>query len=225
MPDPAALGRLRTFSVGISHSTYLPIAIPQVIQECFDLVITKANSINDPFEQAFFLMVHIPYLQAFDDVNKRTSRLAANVPLIRKNLCPLSFIDVPEQMYINGLLGIYELNRVELLRDVFAWAYERSCNLYSRTTKAMGEPDPFRMKYRNSIRQVVGEIVRLKMNKNKAIQKIQQQSLELIAGVDQPRFIEIVERELLGLHEGNIARYELSSKEYEKWKKIWEAQG
>jgi hypothetical protein len=221
MPDPAASGRLRTFSVGISHSTYLPIAIPQVIEECFDLLISKATSIKDPFEQAFFLMVQIPYLQAFDDINKRTSRLAANIPLIRKNLCPLSFIDVPEQTYINGLLGVYELNRVELLRDVFAWAYERSCLLYSTTRKAMGEPDPFRMQYRTAIKQAVGEIVRRKMNKTQAISAIRQQAFDSIPIQDQSRFIEMVERELLSLHEGNIARYQLRPMEYENWKKSW----
>ncbi len=39
--DPAASGRLRTFAVGISHSVYVPIAIPQVIHECFDSLITQ----------------------------------------------------------------------------------------------------------------------------------------------------------------------------------------
>ena len=71
-------------------------------------------------------MVHLPYLQPFEDVNNRVSRLAANIPLIRHNLCPVSFIDVPERPYIDGLMGIYELNRIELLRDVFVWAYDRS---------------------------------------------------------------------------------------------------
>jgi len=51
-------------------------------------------------------------------VNKRVSRLAANVPLIQKNLCPLSFVDVPERDYVLGTLGVYEMTRVELLRDV-----------------------------------------------------------------------------------------------------------
>jgi Fic/DOC family len=111
LSDPAACGRLRSFPVGIEKSTYLPIAIPQVIEECFDLLIAKAKQIHDPFEQAFFLMVHLPYLQPFDDVNKRTSRLALNIPLIRNNLCPMSFIDVPQDFYINALLGVYELNR------------------------------------------------------------------------------------------------------------------
>ncbi len=221
MSDPAASGRLRAISVGISHSTYLPIAIPPVIEECFDLLISKAHAIQDPFEQAFFLMVQIPYLQAFDDVNKRTSRLAANIPLIQHNLCPLSFIDVPEQMYVNGLLGVYELNRIELLRDVFVWAYERSCNLYSTTRKAIGEPDPFRMQYRNAIRQVISEIVRQGWNKSQAVSAIRQHAGDFIPMQDQPRFIEIVERELLSLHEGNIARYQLRPMEYGHWKKSW----
>jgi hypothetical protein len=44
----------------------------------------------------------------------------------RNNLCPLSFIDVPKRAYVEGTLGVYELNRIELLRDVFVWGYERS---------------------------------------------------------------------------------------------------
>ena len=61
-------------------------------------------------------------MKPFEDVNKRVSRLAANIPLIRYNLCPLSFVDVPERAYIDGILGVYELNRIALLRDVFVWA-------------------------------------------------------------------------------------------------------
>jgi hypothetical protein len=53
-------------------------------------------------EQAFFALVHLAYLQAFEDVNKRVSRLAANIPLIRGNLCPLSFVDVPERDLVVG---------------------------------------------------------------------------------------------------------------------------
>ena len=221
MPDPAASGRLRTFSVGISHSTYLPIAIPQVINECFDLLISKAGRIKDPFEQAFFLMVHLPYLQPFDDVNKRTSRLAANISLIRSNLSPLSFIDVPEQIYISALLGVYELNRIELLRDVFVWAYERSCVLYANTRKAIGEPDPFRMQYRSEIAEAVRAIVRGKMHKSDAIALIRRLARDTIAEQDRSRFVETVERELQSLHEGNIARYQLRQAEYQGWKTSW----
>ncbi|MGZ3634074.1 MAG: hypothetical protein ACXWM7_07305, partial [Parachlamydiaceae bacterium] len=120
---------MRTKSIGITKSVYHPIVVPQVIDECFQQVIDTGKVILDPFEQAFFLMVHLPYLQPFEHVNTRVSRLTANIPLIRGNLCPLSFVNVPQKVYINGLLAIYELNRIEILRDVFEWAYERSCAL------------------------------------------------------------------------------------------------
>jgi hypothetical protein len=93
--------------------------------------------------------------------------------------------------------------------------YERSCIRYSITRKAIGEPDPFRMQYRNAIKSSVGEIVRLGMNKTQAISAIRQQAFDSIPTQDQSRFIEIVERELLSLHEGNIARYQLRPMEYE----------
>ena len=125
MADPEASGRLRRRPVDITGSVFTPPAVPQVIEECFSLILSKAGSIGDPFEKAFFLMVHLPYLQPFEDVNKRVSRLAANIPLIRADLCPLSFVDVPERAYIAGTLGVYEMTRVDLLRDVFVWAYER----------------------------------------------------------------------------------------------------
>lgn len=49
--------------------------------------------------------------------------MAASIPFIRHNLCPQSFINVPQPAYVDAMLGVYELNRVELLRDVFVWAY------------------------------------------------------------------------------------------------------
>jgi hypothetical protein len=99
----------------------------QFVEERFSLLLKKAADISDPFEQAFFVMAQIPYLQPFPDANKPVSRLAANIPLLSHSLCPLTFADVPALAYTEGTLGIYELGRVELLRDVFVWAYERSC--------------------------------------------------------------------------------------------------
>ena len=45
------------------------------------------------------MMAQIPYLQPFDNGNKRVSRLSANVALIRTNLSPLSFVDVSRNLY------------------------------------------------------------------------------------------------------------------------------
>jgi len=220
LQDPGACGRMRSIPVGISSTVYVPLAIPQLIEECFDQIIDTAQAIKNPFEQAFFLIVHLPYLQPFEDVNKRVSRLAANIPLIKENLCPLSFVDVPEKTYINGLLGIYELNRIDLMRDLFVWAYERSCSLYAATKKSLGEPDPFRLRYREQIATIIQRIVQGKMDKNEAHDSVESQKT-FVPIEDQKKFMEVIETELIGLHEGNIARYKISLKEYEKWRFIW----
>jgi Fic family protein len=220
LPDQYC-GALRQIAVGIAGSVYMPLAVPQLISECFQQVIDTATAIKDSFEQAFFLMVHLPYLQPFEDVNKRVSRLAANLPLIRDNLCPLSFVDVPEQIYINGLLGVYELNQVELLAEVFAWAYERSCLRYSAVRKTLGDPDPFRIRYRALRKETVANVVRGKMGKKSATAFIRKQAKKSVPETDQMKFIEVIETELMNLHEGNMSRYGLKPSEFENWQKGW----
>ena len=119
LPNVSDEGRLRKHAVMIGQSVYRPLSLPQRIDEEFRRLLGKVQGIEDPFEQAFFLLVHLPYLQPFADVNKRVSRVVANLPLIRANLCPLTFVGVPELAYAKGILGVYEMTRVELLRDVF----------------------------------------------------------------------------------------------------------
>jgi hypothetical protein len=221
LPDPAAPGRLRTFGVGIGKSVYTPLAMPQLIEEMFELMLAKARLILNPFEQAFFIMVHLPYLQPFEDVNKRVSRLAANIPLNRRNLVPLSFVEVPDDLYIRGLLAVYELNRVELLKDVFLWAYERSSARYAAARQTLGEPDLFRLKYRQALRGLVAQVVSTPMNKQAADNFIRN-NLENIPEKDRAKLIEYVETELLSLHEGNFARYYISPLEFSRWKEAWD---
>jgi hypothetical protein len=165
LADAGAAGRLRHIGVGIDGSVYHPLETPQVIEECFDQLLATASAIADPFEQSFFVMVQLPDLQPFDDVNKRVSRMAANIPFIRTNLSPLSFTDLPRELYTHAMLGVYELNRIELLRDAFIWAYERSAARYAAVRQSLGEPDPFRLKYRDALRAVVGEVVRGAMDR------------------------------------------------------------
>ena len=221
LADPQAGGRLRRIPVGVGGTVYHPLEVPQLIEECFGSILDVAAAIADPFEQAFFALVHLAYLQAFEDVNKRVSRLAANIPLIRGNLCPLSFVDVPERAYVEGVLGVYELNRVELLRDVFVWAYERSSARYSAVRQSLGEPDPFRLRYRVLIAEVVAAMVRAGMDRKGAAARVRQCASEQVPPVDQPRFVEVVETEIMSLHEGNIARYRLRPAEFRAWRESW----
>jgi hypothetical protein len=219
--NPAASGRLRSMAVDIGHSVYVPLAIPQLISELFDVLLEKAASIEDPFEQSFFVMVQLPYLQPFDDVNKRVSRLAANIPLVKHNLAPLSFIDVPKGLYAQGLMGVYELKRIELFRDVFLWAYERSAQRYAAIRQSMGEPDGFRLKYREEIRALIRQVIVEGMNVEAATALIGAY-IGHIPQTDRARFTEVVETELLSLHEGNFARYGVRPSEFSNWKQLWD---
>ncbi|RAJ87422.1 Fic/DOC family protein [Chitinophaga dinghuensis] len=220
LADPSASGRLRQFGVGISDSVFTPLGIPQQIEEMLDILLEKASQIEDPFEQTFFAMVHLPYLQPFDDVNKRVARLAANIPLNKHNLAPLAFVDVPQNLFINGMLAIYELNRIELLKDVFMWAYERSSVRYAALRQTLGEPDPFRLKYRDKIGAIVYEIITDVIPPEIAVMIINEKA-QILPAEDRSRFIEAVDTELLSLHEGNFARFRVRPSEFEKWRSVW----
>lgn len=217
MPDPLTCGRIRNRPVEIGGSVYLPIAMPQRLEELFNIVISMAAEIQDPFEQSFFMMVHLPYLQPFEDVNKRVSRLAANIPLIQRNLCPLSFIDVPQQAYVDAMLGVYELNRIELLRDVYVWAYERSCQQYVAVQQQLVPPDTFRLRYRNELTETVRTIVRRGQTINEAT--IRAAMPTTVTYEDQPRFVELVLTEFQTLHAGNAIRFGLRPLEFDAWTK------
>ena len=221
LPDPEAPGRLRHVAVAIGESVFHPLEMPQQIEECFDQIMAIASAITDPFEQAFFAMVQIPYLQPFDDVDKRVSRLSANIPLIRGNLSPLSFKDVPRDTYTSAMLGVYELNRTELLRDVFVWAYERSANLYAAVRQSLGEPDPFRFRHRTSLCEVIGEVIRGRMDKRQAAWHLKAWTEQNIDTPDRARFRETAESELIGVHEGNYARFRIRPSEFAEWWKAW----
>lgn len=224
LDDPNAVGRIRHIGVGIDMSVFRPLETPQVIEECFDQILATATAIKDPFEQSFFAMVQLPYLQPFDDVNKRVSRLAANIPLIKSNFSPLSFADVPKQTYTEAVLGVYELNKVDLLKDVFIWAYERSASNYAAVRQSLGEPDPFRLRYRTELRTVIAEVIRERLGRRAAANKIAAWAQGHLGERDRDIFVEVAESELLALHEGNFARYQVRPSEFAAWQKAWNEQ-
>ena len=190
--------------------------MPQQLDEALAVLLDKASQIGDPFEQSFFMMVHLPYLQPFADINKRTSRLAANLPLFGANLCPLTFVDVPEQAYSQAILGVYELTRVALLRDVFVWAYERSTQEYLAIKQDLAEPDPIRLAYRDVVRQTLREVV-IRPD-NDALTRIAQDVAARVPEVDRSAVQSLIVEELRRLHEGVLARYGLRPLEFAAWK-------
>lgn len=215
MPDPDASGRLRFRPVEIGGSVFLPMAIPQIIEDCFHEILGKASTISDPFEQAFFILVHIPYLQPFEDVNKRVSRLGANISLMKHNLCPLTFIDVPNRAYTNAILGVYEMKRLALLRDLFVWAYERSTKEYIAIRHSLADPEPFRLHYRLKLHELVSDIVRNK--RLNVLEFTRKYAKDHIDKKDQDVFIEMLQDDIKRLHSGIIARYHIRPSEFSAW--------
>ena len=222
MGDPDDSGRLRQKTVEIGGSVYVPSGFPQVVEECFRLFLEKARDIEDPFEQSFFTMVHIPYLQPFTDVNKRTARLGANIPLIKNRLCPLSFIDMSERDYIEGNLGVYELAQTSLLQDMYVWAYERSCQRYNQLKEKDRTGDPFRFKYTTALHYVTGEIIRNKLEATNAC--IAGLAAGQVADGDTGKFINLVNDELTGVQIGRLRRYRVSVEEFNAWEQHKAAQ-
>ncbi|MDR1229391.1 MAG: Fic family protein [Azoarcus sp.] len=212
--DDGVSGHLRRQPLKILGTAFHPLAMPQFIEDSFKLLLDKAGAIPDPFEQAFFLMVQIPYLQPFVDVNKQVSRLGANIPLIKHNLCPMSFLDVPGLAYTEGTLGIYEFRRVELLRDVFVWAYERSCQNYLSAAAAPPAPDPLKIRYQQELIAAVQMLVRGKMA---ATASNIRRAASAIPGQDREAFMRLLADAMKHLDEGRLARYRLKRSEYVAW--------
>lgn len=215
LPNPQDEGRIRQHAVEISLSVYRPLSTPQQIDAGLDALLAKAQQIGDAFEQSFFMMVHLPYLQPFADINKRTSRLAANLPLFRANLCPLTFLDVPEQAYSRATLGVYEMTRVELLRDLYLWAYERSTQEYLAIQQNVAEPDLLRLAWRDFIKQSIREIIT--QPELAPLASIQQAVLAHVPAPEQADVQALLIEELRRLHEGVLARYGLRPSDYAAW--------
>jgi fido (protein-threonine AMPylation protein) len=215
LPNPADEGRIRQHMVEIGACVYRPLAVPALIEELLTLLLHKAQSITDPFEQSFFIMVHLPYLQPFADVNKRSARLLANLPLFHANLCPLTFLDVPKLRYTQAMLGVYELTRVELLRDLFVWAYERSTREYVAIQQNMVQPDPLRLRYRNVIAQTIAHVVRHPAHDSLAL--IEASCAEQVLEGDRVEVRALIIDALRRLHEGVLARYGLRPSELRVW--------
>ena len=211
-------GRLRVTPVQISGSVYLPLANPQLVDECFRQVVITARHIEDPFECAFFLLVHLPYLQPFIDGNKRTARLAANLPFVVHNLVPLSFVDVPQDLFQKAYLAVYELNRLEPLRDVFAWAYQRSASRLGQVRASLGTPDPFRLEHRQALRRAVAELVRALVPPADRRAFLEGFAERELAAAARARFVAVAEIEIEALHDGTFTRYGLRPSEFERWR-------
>lgn len=172
------IGVTRQRAVAIEGSAYQPLDIPQVLNDYLSEILEKCEEISDPFEQSFFALVHIPYLQPFADGNKRTSRVMANIPLLKADLCPISFLATSKLAYTAAMLGIYELNRIEMLRDVFISTYEQTASRIHEDKDRQVAPTLLELQNRKSINNLV-EYVFLRVGTGGDIEELKEQINEI----------------------------------------------
>lgn len=211
LTNTEALGRIRESVVTITDSVYLPLQTPQILGELLKQIIEKARHIKNPIEAAFFLWMNIAYLQPFEDGNKRTSRLCANLPLLLQNCAPLSFLDVEQSDYALAVLGVYEQQNVSLAVELFAWTYRRSIDKYAVILESMGAPDQFRQRYRERLGDAVRQVVVDGLAVDLVVSGLG------IPADDREAFSELLRQELTQLESFNCARYRLGIPLAERW--------
>lgn len=216
---PELCGKLRKEEVAITGSVYTPPGDLHIIEELFGLLIEKAASIGDPFEQSMFLLLHLPYLQPFEDVNKRTSRLASNIPLMKENMSPMSFIDLPKDAYTDAILAFYELNDHGPMKDLYLWSYMRSSDHYKSQIESFGEIEPLRLKYRSERRKVISYLINSFLG-NESIGKAAEEVKVEIPNEHLKDFFKHIREDLKNLHEGNLIGLSVTLTQFKKWKAI-----
>lgn len=214
--DTHLAGKIRNHPVRISGSTYLPFENSKILQIQLKRIIEKAAPIEDSYEQSLFLLIHLSYLQAFSDVNKRTARLCANIPLIKNNLVPLSFSDVGKEDYISALIAIYELQDIRPILDLYVFSYMRTCAMYDSTVKSMGF-DEIRVRYRQIRRLLLREIILNQLIGEPLQRYISAQTLQLVKEPDQKAFLEDVLEDLKEISESRIAGLGITPKQLQDW--------
>ncbi len=211
LADTDALGAIRKKVVNISDTVYVPTQVPSVLEEMLGTILRKAKLIKNPIEAAFFLWVNLAYLQPFEDGNKRTSRLAANIPLMLYNCSPLSFLDVDPHDYARAMVGVYEFLDVSCAVDLFAWTYRRSMKKYVVVMESMGAPNPLRVRYREHLIEAIGLVVRDRKSAQAAEDELG------LGEAHTPGFHAMLVDELKKLEVFNCARYRLTLSATQAW--------
>jgi len=216
---PEQLGQLRSKIVEIGGSSYTPLHVPSQLHEEFEKLIEKSNQINDPFEQSFFLMTMVSYLQPFIDVNKRTGRLLSNIPLLKNGLSPMSFLMMDKALYVRGLLEFYELKSIKTIKNAYMSAYEATAAKYVDTIGLDPLDIQIDQNYKNELNFIIKNWLETTVNNDpERFEDVVSNQLSHIK--DEKILLRIKARaeELLrGLNEGNRILYGVSRQLFDQY--------
>ncbi len=111
---------IRKRIVKISASNYTPITNPHQLREYIDTILTTISAINSPTLRALLALALVPYLQAFEDGNKRTGRMLANAILIHSISKGFSLRKVSARQLALAYLSFYEFNSLAALSKILS---------------------------------------------------------------------------------------------------------
>lgn len=210
-------GTLRTKIVSITNSTYSPLVVPQQLEEQFNLLVEKGRAITSPYEQSLFLLTAISYLQPFIDVNKRTARLVANIPLFKAGVAPLSYRYMDAARYTAGLLLFYETLNIDGIKAAYIDGYEASSTaLKQNYEEHRRQPDRVDVAYRRGIDQAVREVV-LYAKDSTSASEIIDRSISAVPSADRDAVRAKVTAKLDALSPSSAAVYGLKPDDVEKF--------
>jgi Fic family protein len=212
---PADSGQVRKNAVRISGTTYSPLESSKALETILGKISKTALKIINPFEQSLFLLTHLAYLQAFIDVNKRTSRLAANIPLIKGNCTPLSFNDVSKEDYLNAMISIYELTEPAPLAMLYVQSYLRTVAQYKTISESINF-DEIRVRYRTERRALLREIILINPSAKKLALLIKTNA-EKIPEAARSNFLEDLQEDLDSLGPHQLSGLGLNQKDLDSY--------
>jgi hypothetical protein len=128
---------------------------------------------------------------------------------------------MPKKAYVEGILGIYEMNRIDLYRDVFVHAYAQSAKKYIAIKKEQKAKDPIKLKYRHELISLVSHIITNKIYPYD-IELIEEMTNKTCAieGSGFDMFVGTVIEEVKGLRESALFKYKLRPSDLVEWENV-----
>ncbi|MBT6843456.1 MAG: DeoR family transcriptional regulator [Candidatus Melainabacteria bacterium] len=129
--DQLEIGKqIRTRLVGITGTNYQPLDNEFQIKEALLKTCKLINQCSDPMVKSLYASALLAYIQAFEDGNKRTSRIVTNALLIAYDYCPLSYRSIDIGEYKKAVLLFYEQNNIRYLKELLIEQYEFAVDHY-----------------------------------------------------------------------------------------------
>lgn len=109
---------IRKKLVKVTASNYVPLANPHQLREQANEILRVISLAGHPYTRALLALALVPYLQMFEDGNKRMGRMLANALLICGAGIGFSLRKVGPRQLALAYLAFYEFNSIAALSGI-----------------------------------------------------------------------------------------------------------